>query len=352
MKHKYGRFCLPAVAGVLAVTLMISEGTARKVKAEDYDIKYRAAVRMEQCMERIKERKKALGIPITKEDIFQTGMLGQEYTPMTTTIGALEAKRTTADPNMAALVVEMLKEAGVRPGDRVGAGFSGSFPSMDLAVLCACEEMGVDITYISSAGASSWGANQPELPFPDMALLLAEEGLLSHNSDAVSLGGDLDCGVNMADETREDLIRRFEEYPCIFIYEPDYEKDIAIRKEIYEKNGGITCFIGVGGNETTSGLEETQVGWGVTQPFKVQKTDSNSGLLDTYNSEGLPVIQLLNIKKIVTEYGLPYAPENLPAIGTGEVYFETQYPVAVAAAGVAAAAAILCIAVYREKKRE
>ena len=41
----------------------------------------------------------------------------------------------TFPPDMAALCVRMLYEAGVRPGDTVGAGFSGSFPGMVPTIL-------------------------------------------------------------------------------------------------------------------------------------------------------------------------------------------------------------------------
>ena len=39
-------------------------------------------------------------------------MIGDEYTPITTSLGSEEAKRTTANPDMAALLVQMLTEPG------------------------------------------------------------------------------------------------------------------------------------------------------------------------------------------------------------------------------------------------
>lgn len=55
-------------------------------------------------------------------------MIGEEYTDITTTLGSIEAKRTAADPDMAALLVRMFSEAGLRSGDRVGAGFCRPSP--------------------------------------------------------------------------------------------------------------------------------------------------------------------------------------------------------------------------------
>ena len=61
---------------------------------------------------------------------------------------------------MGALLVQMLTEAGVKSGDTIGAGFSGSFPTLNLAVLAAGEAMNVKVIYIASMGASTFGANQ------------------------------------------------------------------------------------------------------------------------------------------------------------------------------------------------
>jgi poly-gamma-glutamate system protein len=44
-------------------------------------------------------------------DLNQTGLVGLEFSPITTSLGSLEAKRTTTNPNFAALIVFLLKEA-------------------------------------------------------------------------------------------------------------------------------------------------------------------------------------------------------------------------------------------------
>ena len=146
-----------------------------------------------------------LGIPLSELDYHQTGMIGESYTGITTTLGAIEAKRTTAWPEMGALCVRLLHEAGVRSGDTVGAGFSGSFPAMDLAVIAACQVMGVELIYISSVGASTYGANHPALTFPEMAHRLGEDGLLETDSAAVTLGGGGDVGGGMDPACAEEI---------------------------------------------------------------------------------------------------------------------------------------------------
>jgi poly-gamma-glutamate system protein len=70
-----------------------------------------------------------------------TGLIGLEYTDVTTDRGLLEAKLTTTNPNFAAVVVDMLKEAGLSKGDLVAIGLTGSMPAMNLAVLAAIEDL-------------------------------------------------------------------------------------------------------------------------------------------------------------------------------------------------------------------
>ena len=42
-----------------------------------------------------------------------TGLVGPEYTELFTTLGQLEAKRTTTNPDLAALMVYLLRRGGV-----------------------------------------------------------------------------------------------------------------------------------------------------------------------------------------------------------------------------------------------
>ena len=103
-----------------------------------------AAQRMLRCMEAVRSYKEELRIPLSPEDLHGTGLIGEDYNANTTTAGILEAKRTTASTDMAALMVVLLNEAGIRSGDRVGAVMSGSFPGMNLALMSACAAMEAD----------------------------------------------------------------------------------------------------------------------------------------------------------------------------------------------------------------
>ena len=348
--RKVTRQSASLAALLLVLGCVLTDWGARRVPAKDYAVRVDAAERLEVCMAQVKSYKAELGIPLSDEDLHETGMLGEDYTPITTTIGAPDAKRTTANPDMAALCVQLLEEAGVKTGDTVGAGFSGSFPAMDLAVLCACAAMNVRVVYIASAGASTYGANQVDMTFPDMVLYLVKEGCLPQAPAAFSLGGDFDCGEEMFPEEREIVRARLTESGVPFLYERDYQENLSLREEIYRKQGPIACFVGVGGNITTMGLDGDRMSWGVTAPGRVKETNEKSGLLERYNAGGLPVIYLLNMKRLTAEYGLPYDPQELPAIGESAVYYETVYAWPAALGGVFGAVVILIF--DRKRRRE
>lgn len=339
--RKVSRHSLLAALLALALAGVMTFSGGQAAPAPDLEQKTEAAELMQSCMERVRVYKEEAGLAISEEDVHGTGLIGAPYTLVTTTLGSLEAKRTTADPNMAALAVQLLEEAGVEPGGRVGAAFSGSFPGLNLAVLAACQAMDVELIYICSAGASTYGANQPELTFPEMAHRLVEDGLLDQAAAALSMGGDYDCGEEMDPELRDDILARLRSLGQEVIWEADFQKNLARRRTVYEADGPLDCFIGVGGSVTTLGLMEDQLDCGVTKPYTVRTITSNSGLMEYYNHSGIPVIHLLNIKKLMADYGLPFDPPRLPEIGSGSLYQTARYPWGWAAAGLAAALALL-----------
>ena len=129
-------------------------------KTAFYDRQVRAAEIMHNCALAIAEERTARGIHIDPElDPNGTGLIGAEFTAITTTLGVLEAKRTTTNPAFAALMVRYFREARLQPGDVVAVGASGSFPALILATLAACKALDLQPAVIYSVGASMYGAN-------------------------------------------------------------------------------------------------------------------------------------------------------------------------------------------------
>ena len=136
-----------------------------------------------------------------------------------------------------------------------------------------------------------------------------------------------------------------------FLYEESYEKNIATRMKIYETLGPIDCFIGVGGNITTSGVSEIQLDWGVLHGLETQPLTQKSGLLQHYTAQGIPVIHLLNIKQLVADYGLPYDPAEQIPPGEGPLFFSPKYPLWPTVVGILTSFAVLGYSRNKERTR-
>ena len=126
-----------------------------------------------------------------------TGFIGLEDSPLTTSLGHLEAKRTTTNPDFAGLVVALMHQAGIRKGDSVAIGASCSFPALITATLCACQVLELRPLFICSLGASEWGANHPDFTWLEIQDCLRNQGVLDVTPIAVSLGGEGDVGLDM-----------------------------------------------------------------------------------------------------------------------------------------------------------
>lgn len=344
MKKQRRQLLLLALAVILAAGSAAAVSLAgRSALAADYEEKRAAADIMQRCMDRVRQYKIERGIALSPLDYHDTGMIGDSYSEITTTLGAIEAKRTTASSDMAALVVHLLHKAGIKRGDTVGAGFSGSFPSMNIAVMAACAAMDVRLIYIPSVGASTYGANNPGLTFPDMAWLLVQDGLLPTHGAAYSLGGENDCGEDMDPQAVEEIVGRLSGYGIGLLRIADHQQNIAARMRLYEALGPIDCFIGVGGNLTTMGRDYVELGQGLISPNATTRIGPRSGLVEIYSARGLPVINLLNIKKLMADYGMPYDPLVPSPPGAGPIYHTAGYPRPAIAAALAGIAALLLL---------
>lgn len=316
------------VAAILVMTFVwlisIYSKTSQYAHA---DIQEKAYFQMQQCMNAVKQYKAGLNIPIFSYDVCQTGMLGEEFNGITTTMGSLEAKRTTADPNMAALVVRMLADAGIKEGDVVCANFSGSFPSLNIAVITACDAMDVQLAYITSVGSSTYGANNPQLTFPEIADRLFQDGLISSNSVMVTAGGDGDVGLGMDSELLSQIKSRISQRGLNWFEQSQYRNNIEAKKALLD-HFRPDCFVSVGGNISSLGIGigSDNHPQGVIAPIVDMKIiDEKSGLIDRYLAEGIPVVNLLNIKKITAEYAMPFDTMAIEPIGKSPVFHSVGF---------------------------
>ncbi len=276
-----------------------------------------AAAHMGNALAAVRDHREAAGIPPdAATDPNRTGLVGPAYDELFTTLGDLEAKRTTTNPDAAALLAHLLERAGAGAGDTVAIGASGSFPGLLVAALTATEALGAHPVAVLSLGASSFGATDPDLDLLRIHQILTERGLVPTPPAAVSLGGTRDVGEEWEPEVRERLLARLGASGVPLILEPDLSASVARRMEVF---GRPAAFVNVGGADANVGTSPTLLGLqpGLLAPGDVPLSPAaQRGVLQEMAAAGVPVIHLLNLKGLARRYGLPWDPVPLPAPGT------------------------------------
>lgn len=307
---------------VLLVGLLSQLLPAVRQRSAHYEAMVSAAQRAQAAQALILRTLVSEGIPIEPEDLNRTGLIGPEMSPLASSLGILEAKRCSLNPDFAALIYRYLQEAGLKPGDRVAVGISGSFPGMAIAALSAVQQLGLDARVIASYGASNYGATRPEMSLPRMLRLLREGGLLEFELLALSLGGVGDRGPLSLFEDADEFLRGLAAQEAAPLIDADsLTASMEERLRLYGE--GIRCFINVGGASANMGEGMQGVAFpnGLVRPGTVKPAEPfEAGLLSAYAAQGLPVIHLLNVRDLAASEGMPIDPVPLPKPGEGAVY--------------------------------
>lgn len=248
-----------------------------------------------------------------------TCLVGPELTPLVTTLGLLEAKRTTTNPDWASLLVHLLREAGVEEGDAVAVGASGSFPAFALAAQVAAEVLGARPRVVLSLGASSYGATRPSFHLLDIHRLLRRRGILHAAPVAVSPGGARDVGGGMDPAFRDSLVTELERSGPAVIVQDHLPANVARRLALYDVTPPA-AFVNVGGSWANMGTSPRilEVDPGLHQDLAGNvevPAPERRGVLFQMAARGVPVIHLLHVRGLVQRYGLPWDPVPLPARG-------------------------------------
>lgn len=318
-----------------------------------FERQVRAARIMRDCTLAIAEERTARGIHLDPElDPNGTGLIGAEFTAITTTLGVLEAKRTSTNPAFAALMVRYFLDAGLGPGDVVAVGASGSFPALILTTLAACRALDLQPVVIYSIGASMYGANIPEFTFGDMLVLLNSRGLLPYGLAAVSLGGEGDAGTSgILGQGTVCFEQAATRSGAPLLRANTIADSIRQRMEVFadtaERLGRpVACFVNIGGATANYGNTAASLDFPnglVTQPT-VMSAHPERGLIFEYAAMGVPVINLLDVRGLAVRNGLPVDPIPLPLPGEGGVYFTQAHSRPAAAVALLASASTVLAA--------
>ncbi len=319
------------VLAVLAVVCIFSiEVFKTRNKQPLYEQKIRASQTMKKGLEVIRRHRTRYIAPIDKGvDPADSGIIGVPASLVTTNIGYLPAKQTTVNPNWAAVLLEMLRRADVKKGDTVAIGLSGSFPAMNLAAIVAAEELGLNLITISSASASTWGANIPEFTWLDMERVLQKAKVISTRSVAASLGGEEDVAMGTTKKARNLLKAAIVRNKVRFIDVDDSVESIDKRMDIfreYAEGKPIVAYINIGGGRASVGPKKGKVRY---KPGLNKRPTANALRIDSVTTRfaktGIPIIHIYRIEDLADVYGLPKCPEVIPGIGEGNVFVKMEY---------------------------
>ncbi len=270
-----------------------------------------AADLAESLFEQIGELKRERQITVSPAVSPPRGyLIGDDFTEMTTTLGALSAKVTATSPDFAALIAHLLITSGIDSTRTVGIVLSGSFPSLGISALAAVQTLGARAVVISSLGSSTYGANQPGATWIDMESRLFERGLLKHRSSLVTLGGENDDGGGILDEgvaAMEEAARR----NGVSLYRPGTLEESIRRKTELMASSGVDVLINIGGNQASLGscAHALSIPNGLHREY-VGCNDANRGIIVAMAAGGTPFIHLLNIKDLAVRWGIPLDPAS------------------------------------------
>jgi len=339
---------LLALGGLLAV-----ESIPHEVKQRHFKDKTAAARLAKRAFDEVKaERLKRTPVLDAEADPAGSGLIGSLMSAVTTNTGHLPSKQTSVNPNFAAVVVHLLKRAGVEQGDVVAVGASGSFPAINIATYAAMQTLGVKPVIISSASGSQWGANEPDFLWIDIERLLMKRGIFPFCSVAASRGGIDDRALGLSREGRKLLDLGIARNGLLAIQVKSYEESVERRMAIYEEQAGddeIAAYINIGGGTTSVG---TRVGKRMFKPGLNRTAPRGASEIDSvmtrFVRDGVPVIHLIKINRLAERYGLPLQPATMPAIGQGKIFRREEYNLWLAGGVLAAIVVVLFLFIRRD----
>ena len=299
-----------------------------------YKDKVTSAKLMKNAMHALKDYRMEQSVFIDIEnDPNETGLVGGPFSLITTDEGDLDAKLTTLDPNFSAVIVDLMYQLNLQRNDTVAVLMTGSMPGANIAVLTACEALGLFPISISSLGASQWGANQVDFTWLDMEKILFDKGFISSTSIAASIGGRNDMGRLLSPQGRSIILENINRHNIPVIKKKRLAENINERMDYFKKYQSIDSYkavINVGGGVASLG---TSFNLKLLPPGVVNRSSINTignpggieGVFSKFINSNVLGLHVLNIRPLIEQFKMPFAPIPLPEIGTGSLYAIERY---------------------------
>ena len=326
-----------------------------EAKRDNYETKLVAANRMNTALRTLVERQEAGGDVLESYgDPRLDAIIGQQFSTITSDLGSFEEKLNGANPNLAGAVVDLLIEAGLKQGDRVAVALSGSTPGANIAVLSACDALGIEAFTISSLTSTWWGATDPRNTWVDMQKYLHDRNILKGNIIAVSRGGIDDNALGMSSVGRAELSAAATRNEAKLLESSSAGQASLMwwtKFKSASSDKPYAAYVNVGDAVASLGHKENAelLSNGLHRRLPTRNWPGR-GAMHMASQEGVPVINLYSAAKFAHEYGLggPRIPLSEP--GNGDVFTTTRYDLRVAATALAISLAALFVLVWFDAK--
>ena len=268
-----------------------------------------------------------------------TGLIFNVSSKIKTGTGDLKAKQTTLKPNFAALIVDLLFDAGVLSGDTIAVGMTGSMPGADIGLYSACKAMNLYPVVISSVGASQWGATDPKFTWIDLENHLFKTNIINQKSIAASLGGLGDClrkkGTIGGDKARyfaERAIRR-NDVPLIRYEVDTLKKNLRLsinkRMKLYTQkvdSSSYSAYVNIGGGAASIGVggKKKIRKPGVLLKDEIDRYRIGYSVVREFSKMNVPIIHILHIPQLVKGI-IPYGGPTRSPEGEGPLFSVERY---------------------------
>ncbi len=319
------------LVGSVSITLL----TSKKSKSVYYDEMVNASTLTKESFEIIKKYKTDNNIEISEKDSLKTGLIGPSYSYTCSGGGEIDAKLTSTNYNFAALYIKYFKNVGLKDNDEVAMLFSGSFPALNIAALCAAYTLNLKVCIMASISGSNYGSIDKDFNFIDMFYVLKVNNLFpNYTIDMYSPGSHDDNGTLFYDVDKDYILNRLNTYGYEYKeitnytdnvnYRIDYIKNKLPNLKLFVNVGAQT--LGVGKNECDRTTNTTDIGL-IKGRYKPNEYEGNKniGLIDYYLNRGIDVIHMLKLKTLCNKEGLLYNPLSIPDIGQEDVYYDKTY---------------------------
>jgi len=337
------------------VLVFLAVNSETKVKKIGYDDKIIASELMEQL---IFELNKNFRIEKSKLDLYNSGLIGLQNSPITTIQDndslMFKSKLLTTHPNFAAVIVEYFYDAEISSGDTIAVSMTGSFPGANLALLSVCETMNITPMIMSSAGSSAWGANRVDLSWPIIESYLFENNFLQNRSIVYSMGGDNDNGDNLSDKGIE-ILESSIPNNVNFINEFSLIDNISKKINFFDsKSSNYSMYVNIGGGASSlgNGLDKDSLQVGLINFLDIQDISlnefKNSISYNFLTEKSIPMLNIKNIIKLVPQDYISDLMTGNMKVGGGSLFYkyDPYNPFVISVCLLLSIALIVSIGVY------